>query len=108
MKLRMCGIRRQRVSIRSPYDFSSGPRRLTIMNSAGGPRVSFSGHIFQPLQFNSDGSVKDLDCSTDAKFEVGFTRGIGAAANGKAVIASDGSPRFADVGYQLLRNALSA
>ncbi|KAF7195196.1 hypothetical protein HII31_03402, partial [Pseudocercospora fuligena] len=55
----------------------------------GGPRTGFGGHIFQPLVFNSDGSVQDLDCSDNAQFPVTFTKGTAAIAPSSA---SDGSP----------------
>lgn len=63
----------------------------------GGPRTGFGGHIFQPLRFRPDGSVEDLDCSDNAQFQVGFTRGSGAVASGAATTAGDGSP--ADAAY---------
>lgn len=63
----------------------------------GGPRVGFTGHIFQPLQFNEDGSVQDLDCSKDAEFDVAFTRGLGDVASGDATEAGDKTPLDADV-----------
>ncbi|KAK4574517.1 hypothetical protein LTR86_001358 [Recurvomyces mirabilis] len=58
----------------------------------GGPRVGFGGHIFQPLQFNRDGSVQDLDCSTNAAFNVDFTRGSGPVASGAAMTAAQSTP----------------
>jgi hypothetical protein len=61
----------------------------------GGSRTAWAGHIFQPLRFNVDGSVQDLNCSDDAIFTVPFTPGVGPAHAGRAVIASDASPRFA-------------
>ncbi|KAK4169644.1 glycosyl hydrolase [Cladorrhinum sp. PSN259] len=61
----------------------------------GGPRTAWAGHIFQPLQFNADGSVRDLDCASEAAFTVQFTSGVGAPHAGRALMASDGSPRFA-------------
>lgn len=63
----------------------------------GGPRVGFGGHIFQPLQFCADGSVKDLDCSSQAQFPVSFQRGTGPVANGAATTAGDASPLDAAV-----------
>lgn len=63
----------------------------------GGPRTGFGGHIFQPLRFRPDGSVEDLDCSSDAQFPVTFTRGIGTVASGAATKAGDGSPLDAAV-----------
>ena len=58
----------------------------------GGPRTGFSGHIFQPLHFNADGSVQDLNCNTDAEFSVAFTSGTGASATGLATESVDASP----------------
>ncbi|KAL1889757.1 hypothetical protein Sste5346_008745 [Sporothrix stenoceras] len=62
----------------------------------GGVRVGFSGHIFQPLQFNDDGSVQDLDCSPKKQWQVPYTPGVGAVATGKLTEATDASPRFAN------------
>lgn len=62
----------------------------------GGPRVSFSGHFFQPLQFNDDGSVKDLDCTPGAQFTVPLALGDGDPDSGALTTAADLSPRFAD------------
>jgi hypothetical protein len=61
----------------------------------GGPRVGFGGHIFQPLQFNPDGSAQDLNCAADAAFSVPFTLGTGTIASGMASTATDGSPAIA-------------
>lgn len=61
----------------------------------GGPRVGFGGHIFQPLQFNADGSVQDLNCASDAAFSVPFTLGTGTGASGMASTSTDGSPAVA-------------
>ncbi|CAJ2500892.1 Uu.00g037450.m01.CDS01 [Anthostomella pinea] len=58
----------------------------------GGPRVGFGGHIFQPLTFNSDGSVEDLDCAATAKFEVNFQEGTQEVATGAATMAGDKTP----------------
>ncbi|EME79156.1 glycoside hydrolase family 43 protein [Pseudocercospora fijiensis CIRAD86] len=55
----------------------------------GGPRTGFGGHIFQPLVFNADGSVQDLDCSDNAEFPVTFTKGTATIASSSA---GDGSP----------------
>lgn len=62
----------------------------------GGPRVSFSGHFFQPLRFNEDGSVQDLDCTPDAQFTVPLALGAGDSDSGPLTTAADLSPRFAD------------
>lgn len=62
----------------------------------GGPRVSFSGHFFQPMRFNDDGSVQDLDCTPGAQFTVPLTLGAGDADSGALTTAADLSPRFAD------------
>ncbi|KAH0282459.1 Arabinanase/levansucrase/invertase, partial [Aureobasidium sp. EXF-3399] len=61
----------------------------------GGPRTGFGGHIFQPLNFNADGSAKNLDCSTTATFPVTFTKGNGTAAAGNATKAVDATPALA-------------
>jgi len=70
----------------------------------GGPRTGFGGHIFQPLNFLADGSVKDLDCSANANFMVNFTRGSGAVASGNATKAGDGSPAKAVVSWHSRRH----
>lgn len=62
----------------------------------GGPRVSFSGHFFQPMRFNDDGSVQDLDCTAGAQFTVPLTLGAGEPDSGALTTATDMSPRFAD------------
>lgn len=75
--------------------FVSQPRILlqTQSNkSAGGPRVGFGGHIFQPLTFNPDGSVADLDCSPAARFPVAFTPGTTGQRAGLATKAADQTP----------------
>lgn len=61
----------------------------------GGPRTGFSGHIFQPLMFNSDGSAQDLDCADNSLFTVPFTEGNGTAATGNATTAGDATPALA-------------
>lgn len=58
----------------------------------GGPRTGWGGHIFQPLVFNDDGSVKELDCGSDVTFDVPFTRGSGEVAQGKATSAEQATP----------------
>lgn len=63
----------------------------------GGPRTGFGGHIFQPLKFNEDGSVQELDCTADAKFTVPLTLGSGSVATGNATDCVDGTPRDAVV-----------
>jgi hypothetical protein len=63
----------------------------------GGPRIGWGGHIFQPLQFNEDGSVQDLDCAADAAFSVSLAKGTGVVASGVASTATDGSPAVAEV-----------
>jgi len=61
----------------------------------GGPRVGFSGHIFQPLQFNGDGSVQDLNCAADASYNVNVPQGSGTIEAGVATTATDASPALA-------------
>ncbi|CAK7205295.1 hypothetical protein SEUCBS139899_008064 [Sporothrix eucalyptigena] len=63
----------------------------------GGPRVGFSGHIFQPLQFGDDGSVLDLNCNPKKQWDVPFTPGnVSASYTGNLTEATDASPRFAN------------
>lgn len=69
----------------------------------GGPRTGFSGHIFQPLQFASDGSVHDLNCASSAAFNVSFVSGSDSLPSGVASSAVDGSPMFADVSISGLK-----
>lgn len=63
----------------------------------GGPRTGFSGHIFQPLAFRSDGSAADLNCAANASFPVSLASGTrtGAAAAGNATRAGDATPALA-------------
>jgi len=75
---------------------------------AGDSRISFNGHIFQPLKFNADGSVQDLNCEPDAKFEVPFLLGDGAPATGRATAATDGSPRLANVCHLVTKTVIVA
>lgn len=63
----------------------------------GGPRIGFGGHIFQPLQFNSDGSVNDLNCSPSAQFPVPFAPATKTVASGSATKAGDKTPLQAAV-----------
>ncbi|KAJ4395796.1 hypothetical protein N0V93_000010 [Gnomoniopsis smithogilvyi] len=62
----------------------------------GGPRISFSGHFFQPLRFNADGSVQDLDCSAGVEDTASFLVGDGTPDVGALTTATDATPRFAD------------
>lgn len=59
----------------------------------GGPRTAWGGHIFQPLRFRGDGSVEELDCSADARFNVRFPLGNEGTGGeeGEAAVAIDGS-----------------
>lgn len=76
---------------------SLSPVSQTNDSVAGGPRTGFGGHIFQPLVFNEDGSIQDLNCSLEATFEVKFTLGEGNAASGLASQSTDKSPDLASV-----------
>ena len=58
----------------------------------GGPRTGFSGHIFQPLKFNADGSVQDLDCDNSANSSVSLLEGTGSVQAGNVTTAADASP----------------
>ena len=95
MKLHTCGTRLLFVSGVDPRLVQSNTDKI----KAGDSRISFNGHIFQPLKFNADGSVQDLNCEPDARFEVPFLLGDGAPATGRATAATDGSPRLANVCY---------
>lgn len=63
----------------------------------GGPRTGWGGHIFQPLKFNADGSVEDLDCQADATFDIPFALGTGAVSQGVATSAGQATPADAVV-----------
>ncbi|KAI6709233.1 hypothetical protein JHW43_008221 [Diplocarpon mali] len=58
-----------------------------------GTRTAAHGHQFQLLQFNPDGSLKDLDCTLSRSVTVSLIPGSGVprAATGRAVSATDGS-----------------
>jgi hypothetical protein len=71
--------------------------RPNQLNLAGGPRIAWSGHVFTPLQFNPDGTAKELDCSPAASFQVFHTAGTGPNPKGRALDATDGSPLIANV-----------
>jgi len=62
----------------------------------GGPRVAWGGHIFNPLRFKDDGSVHELDCTPEAISSVSFIAGTTSKATGKAVAASNITPKFAN------------
>lgn len=70
----------------------------------GGPRTGWGGHIFQPLIFNEDGSVKDLDCAFDAMFKIPFTPGKGKVAQGAATSAVQATPAKAVVSSSVERH----
>ncbi|KAK2630397.1 hypothetical protein QTJ16_001217 [Diplocarpon rosae] len=58
-----------------------------------GTRTAAHGHQFQLLQFNHDGSLKDLDCSPSKSVTVSLIPGtsVPSANTGRAVSATDGS-----------------
>jgi hypothetical protein len=60
----------------------------------GGPRIGFAGHIFQPLEFQDDGSAADLNCSSEARFSVAFTAGTGSKTE-SVISSTDASPAIA-------------
>ena len=66
--------------------FSSAP--LT------GIRTGAHGHQFQPLRFNPDGSVAELDCSSTAVFPVSFA-GNTAITTSTTACATDSAPSLA-------------
>jgi len=61
----------------------------------GGPRIGFTGHVFQPLNFNQDGSIQPLDCSPTKSWNVAFEKGTGSIDSGNASISTDQSPPLA-------------
>ncbi|KAH7418159.1 glycosyl hydrolase [Cadophora sp. MPI-SDFR-AT-0126] len=58
-----------------------------------GTRTAAHGHQLQQLEFNADGSLKDLDCSLSKSVTVSLTQGYGVPdpKTGRAVAATDGS-----------------
>ncbi|KAL2074477.1 hypothetical protein VTL71DRAFT_8255 [Oculimacula yallundae] len=58
-----------------------------------GTRTAAHGHQFQKLEFNTDGSLKDLDCSLAKSVTVSLIPGTGVpdTKNGRAISATDGS-----------------
>ncbi|OWP03399.1 hypothetical protein B2J93_7417 [Marssonina coronariae] len=68
--------------------------RYSMLNSCSSTaRTAAHGHQFQLLQFNPDGSLKDLDCTLSRSVTVSLIPGSGVprAATGRAVSATDGS-----------------
>lgn len=66
-----------------------------VWHGTSGPnplRIGWGGHIFQPLTFNSDGSVADLNCAADATFTVPYTPGSPPVTIGAALKAGDQTP----------------
>ena len=58
-----------------------------------GTRTAAHGHQLQRLEFNTDGSLKDLDCSLSKSVTVSVAQGTGVPDSkmGRAVSATDGS-----------------
>ncbi|KAL5326988.1 hypothetical protein ACEPPN_004677 [Leptodophora sp. 'Broadleaf-Isolate-01'] len=58
-----------------------------------GTRTATHGHQFQKLEFDNDGTLKDLDCSLSKSVTVSLTPGTGVPdpKTGRAVSATDGS-----------------
>ncbi|KAF2663808.1 Arabinanase/levansucrase/invertase [Microthyrium microscopicum] len=81
-----------------PVNTGSGEPTYVWHSTAvpGGPRVMWSGHIFQPLEFRADGSAKELDCAPKASFKISHQAGTKSVPTGKAMSAADGSPHIAD------------
>jgi len=61
----------------------------------GGVRTGFSGHMFQPLIFNEDGTAADLQCSDTASFTVPFIKGNSSSKTGNVTSAGDVTPALA-------------
>ncbi|KAL9062784.1 MAG: hypothetical protein Q9157_008634 [Trypethelium eluteriae] len=60
-----------------------------------GIRTGAHGHQFQVLDFNTDSSVVDLDCSEDRTFSASFLRGNTSNPSGNAIFATDSSGELA-------------
>jgi hypothetical protein len=56
-----------------------------------GTRMAAHGHQFQALNFNSDGSIANLDCTVGHSNTVSLTAGTGAPTTGLAVSSTDNS-----------------
>jgi hypothetical protein len=56
------------------------------------------GHQFQVLNFNSDGSIQELDCSDQKSVTIQITPGATPHSGGLAVTATDSSGQ-PNVGY---------
>jgi hypothetical protein len=56
-----------------------------------GTRTAAHGHQIQKLVFNSDGTVRDIDCSLSKSVAVSFIPGTNVSSTGLAVSATDGS-----------------
>jgi hypothetical protein len=57
----------------------------------GDGTLNLHGKNVQPLQFNSDGSLKNLDCSVDSEFTFSITKGAGELNTGKSLEFTDKS-----------------
>lgn len=65
--------------------FSDAPAAIT------GIRTGIHGHDFQPLSFNSDGSVQNIDCEAGRQKVVTLAPGNSTATAGRELTATDGS-----------------
>jgi hypothetical protein len=68
-----------------------------------GTRTASHGHQFQLLQFNPDGSVKDLDCTLSKTASVTIKKG-NAPSTGLAISATDGSGESTSIPYSVSCN----
>ncbi|RDW89646.1 hypothetical protein BP6252_01678 [Coleophoma cylindrospora] len=94
---------------------------LTLPSSSGGPttylhqadtfgdspgaitgiRTGIHGHDFQPLSFNWDGSVQDIDCTVGTQKVISLAPGNSTATEGTVLAATDGSGET-DQAYQVV------
>lgn len=74
----------------------------------GDGTLKLHGKNLQPLYFNEDGSVKDLNCDPSAEFNFTITQGAGAQNKGKSPTFTDGSDPNQNYTYtcDLSRNAV--
>lgn len=73
----------------------------------GDGTLKYHGKNLQPLDFNDDGSLKDLNCDPSAEFNFSIPRGVGVENSGKSTAFTDRSDPDQDYDYScdLSRNA---
>jgi hypothetical protein len=63
--------------------------------------------VFAPLRFNADGSVRELDCSPGASFQISHGGQTVSIPSGKALAATDSSPTVANVIIKMAKDRIS-